>query len=151
MKALLIAIVLAGFLAFWSFLTFRADMAERSETRPKIVAANYIMFRNAVFGHVFSLDTVAPGTIAPDDPALHLPQGWTALRDWRALLQMEEDGLMYCYVYGPARPEDIVAAQKLLNHSRTLGWNDAGVFSPGGRPLPAAIPSGDIVSVVRID
>ncbi len=151
MKAMLMAIIIAGFLAFWGFLVFRSDMAERNGLRGEAVAANYVFFRKAVFEHVFSLETALPGTLSPDSPALRLPHGWQALGDWRALLQKEGDGFMYCYVHGPAAPEAIEAAQKLLNHSRTLGYNDGGVLSGSGWPLPAAIPTGNLVSLIRID
>lgn len=151
MKALLMAVILAGFLSFWSFLVFRSDMAEHSELRGEAVAINYVMFRESVFDYVFSLNTVAPGSITPDNPALNLPQGWNALRDWKVLLQKEDDGQLYCYIYGPAAPEEIRAAQKLMNHSRAIGWNDGGFFSVTGWPLPGAVGGGDIVSLIRID
>ncbi len=151
MKVLATAAILMGFAAFWGGL-LRSELVDRDETRGAAVAANYVIFRNAVFNYVLALEMVGAGTILPDNPALKLPHGWIRLRDWRGLVR-EEDGLLHCYVYGPAGPEEVAAIQALLNHSMGVGWNDAGVFAGNAppRPLPPDVPQGAIVSVIRID
>jgi hypothetical protein len=149
MKALAFAVILTGIIAFWGFAVLRSDLTAREEARTEAVAANYAMFRNAVFN--FALTTKTPGTILPDNPNLHLPQGWTSLRDWRGLVQTGADGLLYCYVYGPAQPAEAAAIQRLFNESLVTGWNNAGVLTRNGSPMPPAIPDRNIVSVIRLD
>ncbi len=151
MKVLAIAAILIGFAAFWAGL-LRSELPDRDELRGAAVAANYVVFRNAVFNYVLTQENAVAGSILPDNPALKLPHGWVRLRDWRGLVR-EEDGLLHCYVYGPTSPEEVEAVQELLNHSMGLGWNDAGVFIGNAppRPLPPDVPQGAIVSVIRID
>jgi hypothetical protein len=156
MKSLAIVMIMAAFMAFWGFLDLRADREVQEKGQIEAVAMNYCVFRNAVFGYVFKkagAGEALPDEITPDTPDLGLPQGWAGLRDWQVLTQIHDDGLFYCYVFGPASPDEIMAAQNLLGQSMAVGWNNAGVLVRNGDPwpLPAAIPNGNIVSVIRLD
>jgi hypothetical protein len=147
MKALAFFAFLVGAIAFWSL---RPEGSARDETRSDAVAVNYALFRNAVFD--FALASKTQGNVLPGDSGLALPSGWRGLRDWHGLIQEEEENL-FCYVFGPMEPDEIAAVQKLFNYSRTVGWNNAGVLNRNGDPLPlpAIIPHGAVVSVIRLD
>ena len=145
MKILAVCIVLLGFIAFWSG---RVDRTDREEAQADSLALNYAIFRNAAFAHAQKVKT--EGTFTPGN--LVLPSGWVGSRAWQGLIQ-KESGLLYCYAYGPARPEEVIAIQKLFRGSKAVGWNNGGIFARDGTPiaLPAAIPHGNVVSVIRID
>gem|GEM_PF-1329517 len=149
MKALAFSAILLGFIAFWSF---KPEAINNDGLRSEAVAINYGQFRNAVFDYAQKMKT--SGVIVPGDPGLTaLPFGWKNIRAWEGLTQEEGDGRLYCYVYGPAQPQEVVAVQKLFNQSMAVGWNNAGVFIRNGGPLalPPVIPHGAVVSVMRID
>jgi hypothetical protein len=147
MKAMAFCILLLGLIAFWSF---RPEETGQEEFQSEALALNYAIFRNAVFDYAYKVKT--PGSVLPDHPDLVLPSGWKHIRPWEGHIQEESDGL-YCYVFGPAQPQEVAAVMKLFNQSRDVGWNNGGVFVRNGqpRPLPSLIPHGAVVSVIRID
>ncbi len=147
MKALAVCMLLLGCIAFWSG---RPDREQREKAQAQSLAVNYGIFRNAVFAHAHS--TKAEGVFLPDSPALTLPSGWVSVRAWRGVVHQQE-GQLFCYVYGPARPEEVVAIQEAFRGSAAVGWNNNGFFARNGdpMPLPEMIPDGAIVSAVRID
>ena len=150
MKMLAIFMFILGSIAFWSFNPDRGK--EREEASSEAVAMNYAIFRNAVFAYALKVKTGGP--VFPGNQGLTtLPNGWKNIRDWQGLIQEESDGQMFCYVFGPAEPAEVIAVQKLFNYSKTVGWNDSGVFNRNGDPLvlPAVIPHGSVVSVIRLD
>lgn len=148
MKLLAVFVFLLAVIAFWSF---RPEPSDRESARNDSVALNYALFRNAVFD--YALKTKTSGSVLPGDPGLTtLPSGWINIRPWQGLI-LEADGQLFCYVFGPARPEEVVAVQHLFNYSKAVGWNNAGVLVRNGDPLslPSVIPSGALVSVIRLD
>lgn len=148
MKILAVCMVLLGCIAFWSG---RTDRSQYEVAQAESLALNYGVFRNAVFDYAHSAKT--EGAFLPDSPALTLPAGWVNVRAWRGVVQREEDGQLYCYVYGPARPNEVAAIQKAFRDSAAVGWNNNGIFVRNGdpMPLPAMIPDGSVVSAIRID
>jgi hypothetical protein len=148
MKVMAFCIMLLGVIAFWSF---RPEAIDREDLQGEAVAMNYAIFRNAVldFAHKFK----TPGSVLPDNPDLVLPYGWLNIRPWAGLIQEENDGRLYCYVWGPAQPQEVAAVLKLFNQSQAIGWNNGGVFVRNGqaRPLPSFIPHRALVSVIRVD
>lgn len=147
MKILAVCFMLLGLIAFWSI---RSDRDPYDAARAESLTLNYGIFRNAVFDYAHRVKT--EGIVTADNPALELPDGWTGLRAWRGVIQ-RQDAQLYCYVFGPARPEEIVAVQKAFRNSRAVGWNDNGIFIRNGdpMPLPTMIPDGSVVSVIRLD
>lgn len=148
MKIMAFCIMLLGFIAF---LSFRPEETDREDLQGEAVALNYAIFRNAVFDYAHKFKT--PGSVLPDTPGLVLPSGWLNIRPWEGLIQEEGDGRLYCYVFGPAQPQEVAAVMKLLNQSQAVGWNNAGVFVRNGqpRPLPPFIPHKALVSIIRVD
>jgi len=148
MKVMAFCIMLLGFIAF---LSFRPEAIDQDDLQSEAVGLNYAIFRNAVFDYAVKAKT--PGSVLPDTPGLVLPSGWLNIRPWEGLIQVESDGRLYCYVFGPAKPQEVAAVLKLLNQSQAVGWNNGGVFVRNGqpRPLPSFIPHGAIVSLIRID
>jgi len=149
MKILTVFVVLLAALAFWSF---RPEPPDREAAKNDSVAMNYALFRTAVFD--YALRTKTSGSVLPGDPGLTLlPSGWRNIRPWQGLIQEEADEQLYCYVFGPAQPDEVLAVQKLFNNSKAVGWNNAGDLVRNGNPLslPSDIPHGAIVSIMRLD
>jgi len=148
MKVMAFCILLLGFIAF---LSFQPEANDREKIQSEAVALNYAIYRNAVFDYAHKVK--APGSVPPDTPGLALPSGWLNIRPWEGVIQEERDGRLYCYVFGPAKPQEVAAVMKLFNQSQAVGWNDGGVFVRNGqpRPLPPFIPHGALVSLIRLD
>jgi hypothetical protein len=149
MKMLAFFMLLVAASMFW---LPHPDSPEYEDANNEAIAINYAIFRNAV--HDYAYKTKTPGVILPDDPGLTtIPPGWTELRDWVGLVEDDGSGELFCYVYGPAQPGEILFVMKLYNYSRAVGWNNAGIFERNGDPLalPDFIPNGNVVSVVRLD
>lgn len=140
MKAFMVLGVLVGVMAMLA-----AHISVDTPGEDRLVALNYVMFRQAAFLHAHKYKPQA-GEIA--HASLHLPIGWRALRSWKARVQ---DG--HLYVYGPASAEEIEEARRLLRKSRDIGRAENGRLAPqwGDRiPIPGFVPEDSLVSVIEV-
>lgn len=121
------------------------NMSEDLQPDAAAVALNFIIFRQSA--HDYVLKNNASGVI--DSQVLTMPLGWLAQRLWNARVE----GAGNCYVWGSASDAEIAEARALLRHSMTIGQAVNGFMEPrlgNPIPLPDFIPSGSLVSAVKI-
>lgn len=139
MKALAVLVLLLGFTAL---LQRPADFSAEEAAR-RIVAMNFAAYRTAALAFV----QANKGFSGEIPSSLDLPAGWRALRPWRARVQGG-----FCYVYGPASPQEAEAVRQLFRESLAVGLADQGRIVPALKhpvPVPAFVPSGSVVSVTE--
>lgn len=142
MRALAVLGLLLGLLLLFQ----RPYEAAHEESAAQAVAMDFGLFRNAVFR--FVQDHKGHSGEIPLG-SLSLPESRRPLRDWKARV---EGGV--CYVYGEASPEEMEAARWLFQGSLAVGMAENGrlvpVLTTKPIPVPAFVPSGNLVSVTAM-
>ena len=145
MQSLAVSAIMIGLIFFWTMAGYESSSLD--QRRAEAIAANFVVYRNAVHRHVFAHKTAGSVSLAE----LNLPQGFSAMA-WQNQTVLV-GGQLHCYVFGPASIETIAAVRRLLRGSATIGWNNNGqlVRSGQGLALPNFIADREIVSVIVVD
>jgi hypothetical protein len=148
MKMVAVFCVMVGAICFWSFLGLDAQV-DREKLRSEMLIANFSVYRAAVNDYVAENRMIG---IVPYEN-LKISPGWNNIGNWRNMVVAEGEAHLFCYVYGDAvSANDRAAAQRLFKYSPTVGFNINGQWIRNGSQmaLPAQIPNGAIVSVIKV-
>lgn len=114
----------------------------RGDSLSQSLAANFCAYRSAVLRYLSENDNV----VTIPNTALPLPAGYVYLSQWQTRIIGE-----HCYIYGAIETDELYIIRKKLGNSLLVGQNQAGSLFPSGVTVPAAIPSGTIVSIVSVE
>lgn len=143
MQGMAVFFTCLGMVALFGVHTISHSSSEKEQDHA--VAVNFATYRRAVNIHALATLGVS-GTI--DHPILGLPSEWVPISPWTNTVTGGR-----CYVYGPATSGEISATLKLLMGSMAIGTKTNGQFvtSHGIEILlPAFIPEGSLVSVIKL-
>lgn len=138
MYPLAIVALFLGLLASLSSVLPQESIRHHSE---QALATNFCVYRTAVANYVRS----KPGITSVSANELALPDGYVGIRNWQTRIA---DG--YCYIFGDATPDEISIIREKMGNSILVGQNESNRLYPSGVPVAAAIPAGNVVSIVSL-